>query len=150
MSLTAADIMSRNVITVEPEMELIKLAEVLAIHKVGGVPVVEKSGRLVGVVSQSDLVAQNKNPSIPRSITLFDWVIYLDSMDKLKSELDKMAGVLVRDIMTKKVLTVTPESSMAEVADLMTEKKVHTIPVLKDGEIVGVIGKLDIVRSLLG
>ncbi|MEW5722809.1 MAG: CBS domain-containing protein [Thermodesulfobacteriota bacterium] len=148
MGLTAADIMSREVITVTPRTGLKELAEVLSVHRISGVPVLEED-RVVGIVSQSDLVAQNKKPHVPAAVTLFDWVIYLESMDRLEEELKKMAGTKVGDIMSRKVISVTPRTPLEEVATIMAEKKVHTIPVLEEGRLVGVIGKLDIVRSLL-
>ena len=150
MGLTASEIMSKNLITIGPETGLRELAELMAIHKISGVLVTDKDGTLIGVVSQSDLVAQNKNPHIPKSITLFDWVIYLEGMGRLKAEMDKMAGTMVRDIMTREVISVSPDTSMEEVATIMTEKKIHTIPVVDKGRLSGVIGKLDIVRTLLG
>lgn len=149
MSLKAVDIMSTNLITMKPEADIRELAEVLVINKISGVPVVDEDGILVGVVSQSDLVAQNKNPRAPSAVTLFDWVIYLESMDRLKAELDKMAGSTVGEIMTRKVITVAPETMLEELATIMSEKNVHTLPVVDKGKLVGVIGKLDIVRSLL-
>lgn len=149
MGLTAADIMSKDVITLSPDMGVLQLAEIFAINRISGAPVLDDGGNIIGVASQSDLVAQNKNPHIPNAITLFDWVIYLESMDKFKAEMDKMAGTTVGDIMTREVISVGPETTMEDVATIMTEKKVHTIPVVEGGKLLGVIGKLDIVRSLL-
>ncbi|MEW6267633.1 MAG: CBS domain-containing protein [Thermodesulfobacteriota bacterium] len=149
MGIKAVDIMSGRVITVRPDTGLRELAELLSIHRISGVPVVDPEGRLLGVVSQSDLVAQSKYPHIPKSITLFDWVIYLEGMGRFKAELEKMTGRRVEDIMSRQVVSVTPETPLEEVATLMTEKNVHTIPVLEDGRLIGVIGKLDIVRSFL-
>ena len=110
MGLTAADIMSAQMITIRPETGIRELAEILVIHKISGAPVTDGEGALAGVVSQTDLVAQNKNPHIPSAITLFDWVIYLESLDRFKAELDKMAGTTVADIMTREVVTVPPGS----------------------------------------
>jgi CBS-domain-containing membrane protein len=149
MGLKAADIMSREIITVKPETGVRELAELLAIHRISGVPVTDEDGRLVGVVSQSDLVAQNKNPHVPRAVTLFDWVIYLESTNRLEAELEKIAGTTVKDIMSIEVVTVSSRASLEEVATIMTEKHVHTIPVIEKDRLIGVIGKLDIVRSLL-
>lgn len=149
MGLKAADIMSTRVITVKPDTGVRELAEILAIHNIGGVPVLDDDGRLAGVVSQSDLVAQNKNPRVPSAVTLFDWVIYLGGLDRLEDELKKMAGTTAGDIMTREVVSVGPDATLEDVATIMSEKKVHTVPVLQDDELVGVIGKLDIVRSLL-
>jgi CBS domain-containing protein len=149
MGLTAADIMSKQVISATPDTTVRELAEMLAIHRISGVPVLDRSGALVGVVSQSDLVAQNKAPHVPRVVTLFDWVIYLESMNRLEDELQKISADRVGDIMTREVVTVGPEAALEEVATIMTEKHVHTLPVLEGGRLVGVIGKLDVVRSLL-
>ena len=149
MGLKAADIMSKQLITILPDKTVRDLAELLTIHKVSGVPVLDESGELLGVASQSDLVAQNKLPHIPKAITLFDWVIYLEGMGRLKAEMNKMSGTLVKDIMSKEVVTVGPETTLEEVATIMSDKKMHTIPVVEQGRLVGVIGKLDIVGSLL-
>jgi len=149
MGLTAADIMSTKVITVGPDTGIRELAEILTLNKISGAPVVNEDGQIVGVVSQSDLVARNKKLHIPTAITLFDWVIYLEGTERLQAEISKIAGTAVGDIMTRKVITVQPETPLEEVATIMTEKNVHTLPVVKDGQLVGVIGKLDIVKSLL-
>ena len=150
MGLKAKDIMSRQLITVNTGTTVKELAEVLVRHRISGTPVVDDQGKLVGVVSQSDLVALHKIPHLPRSVTLFDWVIYLEDTGRLEHELEKMAGVDVGDIMTSEPETVAPESSLEETATIMSEKGVHTIPVLDGDRLVGVVGKLDIVRSLLG
>jgi len=149
MSLTAADIMSTGVITVGPETGIRELAEILTLNKISGAPVVNQEGRVVGVVSQSDLVAQNKKLHIPTAITLFDWVIYLEGTERLEAEISKITGTVVGDIMSRKVVTVEPDTPLEEVATIMTEKNIHTLPVVKDDRLVGVIGKLDIVKSLL-
>lgn len=149
MSLTAADLMSSSVITVRPQTSVRELAEILALRRISGAPVVDDQGRLVGVVSQSDLVAQTKNPRLPNAITLFDWVIYLEGTGRFKAELEKMAGTVVGQIMSHNVISVRPDTPMEDVATIMAEKNVHTIPVVDSGRLIGVIGKLDIVLSLL-
>ncbi|MBU2549488.1 MAG: CBS domain-containing protein [Proteobacteria bacterium] len=149
MALRVTDVMSTDLITVRPDTSVRELAETLLTHKISGVPVLDDQGLLVGVVSQSDLIAQNKKLHIPTAITIFDWVIYLEGNERLKDEMEKIAASDVGQIMTRKVITVTPEATIEDVATIMTEKKVHTIPVLKDERLVGVIGKLDIVRSIL-
>lgn len=149
MGLTAADIMSTDLIKVSPETGIRELAEILAINKISGVPVLDDKGALVGVVSQSDLVAQNKKLHIPTAITVFDWVIYLEGTERLKTEMEKIAGTAVADIMTRDVIAAAPETTLEDLATIMTEKNVHTIPVVQRGRVVGVVGKLDIVRSVL-
>lgn len=149
MALTAADIMSTDLITVNLETSVRELARVLVDNKISGAPVLDDEGRLAGIVSQSDLVAQNKKLHIPTTVTIFDWVIYLEGTDRLKAEMDKIAGTRAADIMSKGVISVAPTASLEDVATIMTEKKVHTIPVVDGERLVGVIGKLDIVRAVL-
>jgi CBS-domain-containing membrane protein len=149
MGLIAADIMSSQVISIRPDDTVRNLAELLTIHRISGVPVLDEDGKLLGVASQSDLVAQNKLPHVPQAITLFDWVIYLEGMGRLKAEMSKMSGTLVRDVMSREIVTVAPNTTLEEVATIMSEKKVHTIPVMEGGRLVGVIGKLDVISSLL-
>lgn len=149
MALTAADIMSTDVITVTPDTDVRKLAEILTANKISGAPVIDEDGALVGVVSQSDLIAQNKQLHIPTAITIFDWVIYLGGTDRFKAEMEKIAGTTVADIMSRDVVTVPPSAALADVATIMSEQKKHTIPVVEGGRLRGVIGRLDIISALL-
>ncbi|MFH1091396.1 MAG: CBS domain-containing protein [Pseudomonadota bacterium] len=149
MGLLASEIMSKKVITARPDTGLRELAELLVLNNIGGMPVVDEEGELVGVVSQSDLIAQNILPHVPKAVSLFDWVIYLGGQGRLEAELEKIAGTTVGDIMTREVITVDASTPLEDVATIMTEKGIHTIPVLEEGRLAGVIGKLDIVRSLL-
>jgi CBS domain-containing protein len=147
--LTARDIMNREVITVTEENTVKELARILATHQISGVPVVDKGGRLVGVVTESDLVFQTKKVHIPTVITILDSVFYLESPEKMGDEMKKIAGIKVKDIMTSRPITVTEETPLDEVATLMTEKHMHTLPVLNKATLVGVIGKRDIIRTLI-
>ena len=149
MGLIAKQIMSSHVITVRPEDDLKTLAEVLVRYRISGAPVIDAEGRLLGVVSQSDLVAANKVPHVPRSVTLFDWVIYLEGTGRLQAELEKISASKVMDIMTREVITVPPDAPLERIATIMAERHVHTIPVMDGKQLVGVVGKLDIVRSIL-
>ncbi len=139
--LTARDIMSQEVITVTENANVKELARVLAIHQISGVPVINDEGKLVGVVTESDLIFQTKKVHIPTVITILDSVFYLENPQKMGDELKKMAGLLVKDILTGSPVTVEEETSLEEIATIMSEKNMHTLPVMNNGVIVGVIGK---------
>jgi CBS domain-containing protein len=147
--LTARDIMSNEVITVHEEATVKELARVLAIHQISGVPVVNEQGGLVGVVTESDLIFQTKKVHIPTVITILDSVFYLENPHKMGDELKKMAGFKVADILTATPVTVTEETLLDEIATIMAEKNVHTLPVMRGETLVGVIGKKDIIRALI-
>ncbi len=147
--LTARDIMSNEVITVTEDASVKELARILAIHQISGVPVINEQGGLVGVVTESDLIFQTKKVHIPTVITILDSVFYLENPHKMGDELKKMAAVKVTDILTSPPVTVNEDTTLDEIATLMAEKNVHTLPVMRDDVLVGVIGKKDIIRTLI-
>lgn len=145
----ASDIMSKNVITVTKKTTVVELANLLAKHNIGGTPVVDTQGQLLGVVTESDLIDQTKKVHIPTVITILDSVIYLESPEKMEKEMLKMAGATVGDIFTENPETVEEDTSLEEIATIMSEKNIHTLPVMCDSEIVGIIGKGDIIKALI-
>ena len=146
--LTAKELMSENVITVTGDLTVQELAKILTDNKISGVPVVDDQGKVIGVVTESDLIDQNKKVHIPTVVAILDSFFFLENPDKMEKEMKKMAGSKVEDIFTPGVIAVQLDAPLDEVATLMAEKKVHTLPVL-DGELLaGVIGKSDIIRSI--
>ena len=145
----AEDIMTKNVITATPATTVTELAQLLASHNIGGVPVLDLSGTLLGVVTESDLIDQKKKIHIPTVVTILDSVFYLENPDKMEKEMKKIAGSTVGDIYSKDPITVDEETLIDEIATLMAEKNVHTLPVMRGDELVGVIGKKDIIKTLI-
>lgn len=145
---SAKDIMTKEVISVPSEMKVVKAAKILLEKGFNGVPVIEK-GKLVGILCQSDLIAQQKSLPIPSFFTLLDGVIPLQSTKHFEKAVHRMAAATVTDVMTSKPTTVHPDTSIEELASLMLDKKIDTIPVVDRGELVGIIGKADIMRTLL-
>lgn len=146
--LTAKELMSTSVITVTGETSVRELAKILSDNNIGGAPVVDDQGEVVGVVTESDLIDQNKKVHIPTVVAILDSFIFLESPEKMEKELKKMAGSKVEDIFAHEVITVQQDTPLDEVATLMAEKKVHTLPVLDEKKLVGVIGKSDIIRTI--
>ena len=147
--LKAKDIMTKEVITVSPQTEIAKAAKLLLENRINGVPVVNESGELVGILCQSDLIAQQKNIPIPSLFTLLDGYIPLTLSKKLDKEVEKIAATNVADAMTRQPTTVSPETGIEETASLMVEKSYHTLPVVDGGRLVGIVGKEDILRTLI-
>ncbi|MFZ5760232.1 MAG: CBS domain-containing protein [Thermodesulfobacteriota bacterium] len=146
--LTAKDIMTTSVITVNPDLAVEELAALLWEKRISGAPVVDAEGALVGVVTESDLIDQTKKIHIPTMISFLDSVIMLESAAKVEKQIGKMTGTTVDDICSKKVVSVKEETPLEEIATIMAEKGLHTIPVVRDGELVGVVGKKDIIKTL--
>ena len=141
--------MTKDVITVTPETTVTELALLLASHKIGGAPVIDSFGALLGVVTESDLIDQKKKIHIPTVVTILDSVFYLENPDKMEKEMKKIAGSTVGDIYSKDPLTVTEDTPLDEIATLMAEKNVHTLPVMQGDTLVGVLGKKDIIKTLI-
>jgi CBS domain-containing protein len=141
--------MTSEVFTVTPETSLDLLARAFGERQVSGFPVVDESGRVVGVVTETDLIHQNQRLHIPTAIALFDAVIVLGSSKRLEEEMRRMVATTVAEIMTREPAIVGPEVSAAEVATLMAERDAHTVPVVDEaGRLVGVVGKRDVIRAL--
>jgi len=143
------EIMTENPITVTVDMEIFKAAKILLDHRINGVPVVDDAGGLVGILCQSDIIAQQKKLPVPSLFSFLDGYINLSSMKNLEKEVRKIAATAVADAMTPNPVTVAPASSIETVASLMVDHNLHTLPVVEKGLLVGVVGKEDILRTLL-
>jgi len=117
---------------------------------VSGAPVVDDGGKLCGIVTENDLVRKNDRLHIPTVLRIFDAVIPLGASDRVEEEIRRISASVVADICTRTVLTVSPDASIQDVSSLMSEKGVHVIPVLDADKIIGIIGKIDIIRGMLG
>ncbi len=146
--ITAKEIMTRDVKTAHPDMPVKELAALLYKNKIGGVPVVDDDGEVVGVVTENDLIDQNKKLHIPTMVSFLDSVIFLDSAATFEKEIKKMTGSQVKDVCSERLFTVDEDAGLEDIASLISEKGVHTLPVLKDGKLVGVIGKADLIRVM--
>lgn len=147
--LKAKDIMTKKIITVSPETEIANAAKILIEKRINGLPVMDAFGRLVGILCQSDLVAQQKSLPIPSVFALLESVIPLTSQKRIDKEVAKIAALKVKQAMTPDPVTVDPETDIEDVAKLMVDKKYHTLPVMEGDKVVGIIGKEDVLKTLL-
>jgi CBS domain-containing protein len=143
------DIMTTELITVGADMEITEAAKVLINNRINGAPVVDDEGALVGIICQSDLIAQQKRLPIPNLFTFLDGVIQLSSQKQFEKQVRKIAALKVSEAMTPKPVTVKPDTGIETVAALMVDSNFHTLPVVEDGRLVGIIGKEDVLRTLL-
>lgn len=145
----AADVMTREVITVTTETSLRDLAQILAENSINGVPVVDDEGTVIGVICESDLVNQNKPIHIPTMFVILDSVIPLDNPWRLHKEFKRLSATTVGDIYSHPPVCVAPDTELSDVARIMADQKYYTLPVLDEGKLVGVLGKADVIRSLM-
>ncbi len=147
--LKAKDIMTPDVITVTFSMTVEELARVFMKNRISGAPVTDDSGKLKGIVTENDLISKNSRLHIPTILRLFDAYIPLGT-SRLELEIKRMAATTVGEICTKEVVTVDDEASVEYIASLMTEKKIHLLPVVKERKLVGIIGKKDLLKGIAG
>jgi CBS domain-containing protein len=147
--LTARDIMTPDPITVTRDLSVTDAAKLMAENHIGALPVVEE-GRLVGLVTEGDLIMRDVKVEFPTYIHLLDgFIMYPPATARFESELKKAVGATVEDVMTSEPATVQASTSVGDVATLMVEREVSRLPVL-DGELlIGIVSKSDIVRSLV-
>jgi CBS domain-containing protein len=143
------DIMTRQVITLSPDADIVSAAKTLLDNRINGAPVVDSGGRLLGILCQSDLIAQQKKLPIPSLFTLLDSVIQLRTPQQIEKQVRKIVAIKVSEAMTADPVTVRPDTDIETAAALMVDKKFHTLPVVEGSRLVGVLGKEDVLRTLL-
>ncbi len=135
------DVMTRDVTTVSPEATLRDVAKTLADQRIAGVPVVDESGRVLGVVSEGDIVRKETGAEPGRG--LLDWVLRDRGPSKLEAR-------TVAEAMTAPPITIRPGAEVAEAARLMTEREVNRLPVVDEsGALVGIVSRADLVRAFV-
>jgi CBS domain-containing protein len=147
--LTAKDIMTTDVLIVKPDTSIEELSAILVKNEISGVPVVDDSGALYGVVTENDLISRNKRLHIPTVVSFLDAAIYLESSKKFEQEVKRLTATRVGDICSRKVVTITEDTTVIDIATIMSEKKAHLLPVLKAGKVVGIVGKRDMVKAVV-
>ena len=147
--LKVKEIMTKDVVTVTRETTVLELAKIFAEKHISSLPVVDAAGALAGIVTETDLVEQDKSLHIPTVISIFDWVIYLESDKKFEKELKKMTGKKVGDIYSDNVLTLSPDDTIAKVADIMSSQKINALPVVEAGKLVGIVARIDLIRAMI-
>lgn len=148
--LKAKDIMTPDPVTLSPDTDIRAAVAVLIEKKINGAPVVDAAGKVVGVLCQSDLVAQQKRVTMPSLLAVLDGFIALSSREDFEREIKKIAASRVAEAMTPDPVVISPDTPMDEIATAMVNEKLYTLPVVDSGRLVGVVGKEDILKTLLG
>ncbi len=147
--LSAREIMDPEPATCGPETPLAEVAKRFAEEGITGLLVVDEQGRLIGVITESDLIDQQKSLHLPTVLALFDAVIPIGEA-RFEQELARMQAMTAADLMRRDVVTVGPEAELGEIASIMDEHGVHHLPVLDEGRLIGLVSRREIVRALAG
>lgn len=138
------DIMRRDVITVRPETPLKEVARLLVEHGISGLPVVDAEGRVLGVVSEADLILKERGPESERPRLLGALL-----GDRSRAALSKVEARTAGDAMTSPAVTIEPGAPIRAAAALMVERQVNRLPVVEEGRLVGIVTRADLVRTFV-
>lgn len=143
------DVMVVDPVTVKPSDSVETVLKLLEEKHISGLPVVDDEGQVVGVVSEADLLFQEKPIRMPLYLTFLDSIIYLESLDKFKHQLQKSLGIFVADVMTSKLMTISPDAPVSQAAELMLTKRINRLPVVdRAGSLVGIVTRNDLLKAL--
>ena len=143
--MKAADIMTRKVKTVAPDTLVQNVAELMIEHRISGVPVVDGARRVVGILSEGDLMRRSEIETERRHSW---WLELLSDPTSRAEEFVKSRGRRVADVMTRSVISVTPRTELREIADTMEKWGIKRVPVVSGGKLVGIVSRHDLLRAL--
>jgi CBS domain-containing protein len=142
--MKARDVMTSHVITVGPELDLKAVANTLVANGISAVPVVAIDGSIVGIISEGDLMRRAVSAERKRSW----WLETFSSAEQLMAEFVKAHGRNAKDVMTRQVISVDPDTSLQEIANLLEKHGIKRVPVVKDGRLVGIVSRANLVQAL--
>ena len=141
--MQAQDVMTTKVVTVAPDTPVTEIAKLLLERHISAVPVVSDDGRLLGIVSEGDLIHELGQEGAQRSW----WLDLLASPQALAQAYLKGHGRLASDVMTRSIVSVAPDTPLPEIARLLEARRIKRVPVLRDGALVGVVSRADLLRG---
>ena len=143
------DLMVTDPITVKPDDSVETVLKLLEEKHISGLPVIDDEEKVVGVVSEADLLFKEKPIRMPLYLTFLDSIIYLEPLDKFKQQLKKSLGVQVKDVMTSKPITISPDAPVSQAAELMLTKRINRLPVVDETEkLVGIVTRDNLLKAL--
>jgi CBS-domain-containing membrane protein len=144
--MRAKDVMSEGIVSVLADASVFEAAEIMVNAQVSAVPVIEEDGKIVGILSEADLIRRAEIGTSPHKA----WLQRLLSDDVTKAaEFVHSHSRLVRDVMTKNVITVDEESTLSDVAELMAKHNIKRVPVLREGSMVGILSRANLIQALM-
>jgi len=146
--MKAREIMSKDVVTIGKDTTIEEIAHLLADNNISGVPVTDSGDRVIGMVTQKDLLYKDVEPRFPAVVEILGGVIFLQGVKHYNEELKKLVATKAEDIMTKQVVTVEGDTQVEKVAGIMVERDINRIPVVENGKLIGIISRADIVRYI--
>ncbi len=143
--MQASDIMTTSVVTVTPDTAVGEIAKLFLERHISGVPVVDASGRVLGIVSEGDLMRRPESGTERRPSW---WLRFFASGKELAEAYVKTHGMRAEDVMTRDVVTVGEDTTVGEIAQLLEERRIKRVPVVSDGKVVGLVSRANLLHGL--
>lgn len=143
--MKARDLMTTNVVTVKPDTKVRDVAALMLEKHISGVPVLSDSGKLVGMISEGDLL---RRPELGTEKHRRRWLAFFSRADEQAREFTKSHALRAGDVMTKQVLHIAEDTPLGDVVGLMEKHRVKRLPVLSKGKLVGIVSRVDLIRAL--
>ena len=137
------EIMTTRVVAVRMDASVQDAARLMMEHGISGLPVVDDCGRVVGIVSEGDLILRQK----PRDKAPW-WRLFFEDAEELARQYQKTAGTSVGEIMTRPVISVDSEASIERVAAILDDNHIRRVPVVDEGDLVGIVSRGDLIKAL--
>lgn len=145
--MKAKDVMTSPVVSVAPESSIVEAVRVMLQRHISGLPVIDKEGRLVGIVTEGDFLRRAETGTQRRRPR---WLEYLIGPGRLADEYTRSHGRKVHDIMTPDPLTVGEDTSLDEIVGTMEKRRIKRMPVMRGDEVVGIVSRANLVHALAG
>ncbi len=145
--MKAADIMTTSIITIGPNARVSDVAEKLFAHGISAVPVVGGDGKLIGIVSEGDLVRIAEVEIEPRRRSW--WLRLPAGKETLATELTKAKARTVSDVMTRNVITAEPDTPASHIAASLDRHAIKRVPIVKDGQVVGIVSRANLLKAVV-
>jgi CBS domain-containing protein len=143
------DLMTANPVAIAPTESVEIALDIMDEQHVSGLPVIESDGHLIGFISEGDLLVRESPLQPPLYLTLLGGVIFFESPTHFHQHLQKAFGMLVRDVMSSRPISVYPEDTLVHAANLIIERKIHRLPVVDHSQrLVGMLTRHDLVRAM--
>jgi len=146
--MLAREIMNKEVITIQEDSSIEEVARILTENNISGAPVINKNGKIVGMVTEGDLLHKETNPRVPAFLSILGSFIYVSGVERYREDFKKLAATITSEIMTTELITVSGDVEIDDVADLMIEHNIKRVPVVEKDTIIGIISRADIIKTL--
>lgn len=147
--MKARDIMTTKLVTVGPETSVKDVVALLVEHKVSGIPVVDAEGKVLGMVSEGDVLRKKIAPKTPDVLSILGAMVYYDGAKEYQEAFRKMAANTAQEIMTEPVIAVDVDDDFGKVGQVILDHHIKRVPVLDKGKLVGLISRSDLVKLML-